>query len=164
MCCEGTELSDLLASKIDRAQASSTLCLVYKQQTERGLPLLFFPLSLTHSVSHIFLNENKTCTAWRTASQMWLSQIIQPCWEETFNNASIYNTLQMRSLKTVDCERVGVSSIAISGRTDTWYTFKCLSQHYSSPPPWKLWSAFVYFHSWHSDECIRNRKMVFQLM
>ena len=49
MCCEGTELSDLLASKIDRAQASRTLCLVYKQQTERGLLLLFFPLLLTKS-------------------------------------------------------------------------------------------------------------------
>lgn len=74
MCCEGTELSDLLASKIDRAQASKTLCLEYKQQTERGLPLLFF-LSLTHQAIFFEWKYNMY-TAWRKTSQMGLLQII----------------------------------------------------------------------------------------
>lgn len=70
MCCEGTELSDLLASKIDRAQASRTLCLVYKQQTRRGLSTSLLP-SVPQQTVLSFFNERVQNIKGKT-SRMWL--------------------------------------------------------------------------------------------
>lgn len=148
MCCEGTELSDLLASKIDRAQASRTLCLVYKQQTERGLPLLFFPLS--YSPSHIYFLERKYnmyCLMKNipnVAFTDYCGRAIKPlqlCEDEPFNNTPIYIiTLQMDSLWMVDCERVGVCFNAISGRSDPGNTVRRLCGYC---PPSKPCSSLV---------------------
>lgn len=150
MCCEGTELSDLLASKIDRAQASRTLCLVYKQQTERGLPLLFF-LSLTHQaiffflwmkIQHVLLDEkHPKCGFYRL---FWKGYKTKHCREAPFNNNSIYIiSLQMDSLWMVD----GVCFIAMSGRIDTGNTVRCLPLHCSCCPPSKPCSNLVVSHS-----------------
>lgn len=150
MCCEGTELSDLLASKIDRAQASRTLCLVYKQQTERGLPLLFF-LSLTHQaiiffflwmkIQHVPLDEkHPKCGFYRLC---WEGYKTKHCGEAPFNNNSIYIiSLQMDSLQMVD----GVCFIAVSGRIDTGNTVRCLPLRYSYCPSSKPCSNLVVFH------------------